>query len=174
MYEGVLRKPVLCVLALLSGCALIGYELASGSDPSSSHDGGSAGASSGGAPGTGGDSGGGGGGDDSDSDGGSDPNPDGGLLTDRCPNLPDGTRCNVGRFCRLDQRCSRGVCMGGAARDCTHLDAACVRGVCIESTNTCERKAVADGSECGFERSCYEGECRRSQSCEPGPNCDQR
>jgi hypothetical protein len=191
MYAGVIRRLSSCagiapalrggataiggLVVLLSGCALIGYDLAPGSGPSGgaadggadisgagganrAGRGGTGGATSTGMTDGGGDSGSGGSGSGTGGngagDGGAGPDTDGGvtsgdggLASDPCPGAPIGTP------------------------DCSHLDDGCEVGICVAGVG-CDREPVENGTACGPEHLCYRGICRFAETCLPDASCD--
>ncbi len=78
--------------------------------------------------------------------------------------LADGTRCDDGRYCTVDDSCLTGAC-GGVARDCSSLDEPCRLGVCNEDGGRCEAQARLDGTACDdglfctVSETCQRGEC---------------
>lgn len=209
MYDAVLLRLSVCAAVMLSGCALIGYDLSSDSDSDpqagetgngssgrggagADTDGGTSGASAtgggdgggGGLPGWFGGGGGGQGGfgwpwPTAGRDGDAGVTLDAGSadagderLPDPCPELADGTPCDVNGFCKSEQTCFGGVCLGGVERDCSDLDQGCMHGVCVEENRQCMAKPVADGIPCGLGESCHEGVCRLDELCAPDQTCD--
>ena len=69
--------------------------------------------------------------------------------SDQCVPVPvaDGTGCDDGFWCTVDDVCSGGVC-GGTERDCSEADGECQAGVCDEVGQGCQGQAVADGTIC--------------------------
>jgi iron(II)-dependent oxidoreductase len=85
---------------------------------------------------------------------------------DRCSaeNLPDGSGCDDGRWCTVDDACAGGQC-GGAARDCSELDGVCHHGWCDEANLRCavaddeDGAACDDGDPCTMDDACLSGQC---------------
>ena len=71
--------------------------------------------------------------------------PASGLCSD--PAKADGSACDDGRFCTVDDTCTAGVC-GGAARDCSALADPCNDGTCDEDAEQCEQTPKPDGTAC--------------------------
>jgi hypothetical protein len=78
--------------------------------------------------------------------------------------LFDGTPCDDGMFCTVNDSCTGGAC-GGSGRDCSSAGNQCNAGVCNELLDTCEARPVEDGTSCndgmfcnGVE-TCIAGEC---------------
>jgi len=79
--------------------------------------------------------------------------------------LPQGSSCDDGQFCTIDDICDNGTCVGGKQNTCGLDDSPCVAVICYEDTKSCDGTPVNDGSECtptdlcqvnGF---CQIGEC---------------
>jgi len=62
--------------------------------------------------------------------------------------LDDGTACDDGEYCTLNDTCLAGVCTGGAARDCSGEDDQCNDGACNDATDQCEPQPVINGTAC--------------------------
>ena len=61
--------------------------------------------------------------------------------------LADGTNCNDGNFCSVEDHCAAGQC-SGAVRDCATSGDPCNRGVCNEEQDACIGEPIEDGSLC--------------------------
>jgi len=57
---------------------------------------------------------------------------------------PDGTVCDDGLYCTVNDACTGGVC-GGAPRDCSALSDQCNVGVCDEANDVCVAQPKPDG-----------------------------
>ncbi len=96
----------------------------------------------------------------------------GGCTTDP---RPSGTSCEDGDPCTVDDACDgSGVCVEGAARDCSHLDAACLEGVCRSSAGGCVEAPKPEGTSCGEERSCTDGTVDLADRCNASGRCEDR
>lgn len=79
--------------------------------------------------------------------------------------IADGTSCDDGLFCTVDDICTGEVC-GGSDRDCSEEVAACGEGFCDEQIKACQVRPVADGTECpgviacATNPTCQDGDCR--------------
>jgi len=63
-------------------------------------------------------------------------------------NVSNGTSCEDGLFCTVDDSCVDGVCMGGGANDCGMTPADCDDVVCDESSKGCSTTPKANGAPC--------------------------
>jgi hypothetical protein len=79
------------------------------------------------------------------------------------PNKTDGTTCDDGNACTLDDTCQAGVCKGGAPLNCMAADQCHAAGVCDPSTGLCSNPAKADGASCNDGNA-----CTQSDSCQAG------
>jgi len=61
---------------------------------------------------------------------------------------PNGTLCNDGKYCTVNESCTAGVCGGGVPRDCSYLNTTCTVGKCSETYNLCYGDAVPNGTSC--------------------------
>ncbi|MBT6175671.1 MAG: hypothetical protein HOI23_00390 [Deltaproteobacteria bacterium] len=82
------------------------------------------------------------------------------ALSGLCEPQPasDGTVCDDGSFCSVADACVAGVCTAGEDRDCSALNDSCNEGVCLESTQSCESRALADNTVCDDGRFCTVGD----------------
>ncbi len=96
---------------------------------------------------------------------------------------PDGTSCDDGLFCNVNETCQAGVCTGGFAYYCDDLNT-CTADSCNEETDSCEYSPVTDGTSCndgqfctiddvctsgvcgGTERDCSDGVACTADSCD--------
>jgi hypothetical protein len=82
--------------------------------------------------------------------------------------VDDGVLCDDELFCTVDDACREGVC-SGAPRDCSEAGDECNDGVCHEETDSCEKEAIEDhtecddGDRCTSRDHCQDGECRGQQ-----------
>jgi subtilisin-like proprotein convertase family protein len=83
-------------------------------------------------------------------------------------NLDNGTVCDDGAYCTMDDVCSDGVCGGSTARDCNDGNA-CTSNVCNETVDSCENLPVVDGTPCDDGQFCTVDDVCTAGSC-VGPN----
>ena len=62
--------------------------------------------------------------------------------------VADGTVCDDGLYCTVDDECTGGVCTSGTPRDCSGAGDQCTNGVCDEGLGACVAEPVADGTVC--------------------------
>ncbi len=101
-------------------------------------------------------------------------------ATGSCSNAakPDGTACDDGAFCTVDDTCQAGVCQG-TARDCSGSGGACADAVCDEAATACVARpypndtACDDGDRCTRSDRCQAGVCVGSDpvTCTPADQC---
>ena len=78
---------------------------------------------------------------------------------DTCSTQPanEGGSCDDGNFCTVGDTCQSGVCVGGAARDCSD-GVACTVDACNETSDQCTHQtnnaACSDGSFCDGVETC--------------------
>ncbi|MBI4716398.1 MAG: hypothetical protein HY763_01205 [Planctomycetes bacterium] len=87
------------------------------------------------------------------------------------PAKPNGTTCDDGLFCTVNETCTSGVCGGGVPRSCGDAFP-CTADSCDETANQCSH--VPDDRYCDDFQYCNGVEvCSVSQGCVPGtpPNC---
>lgn len=87
---------------------------------------------------------------------------------EQCVTVPlsNGTACEDGFFCTVDDYCALGQCMSGASRDCSVFTNQCNVGACNEHAQICEALHVQNGSPCiGSERP---GLCTIGDTCQCG------
>jgi hypothetical protein len=90
----------------------------------------------------------------------------------------DGAFCDDDLYCRVNEVCTSGACLG-QDRDCSHLDDICQVGVCNEGTDTCEQVAAPNGTACAddlfctVDEDCLNGACAGSspRDCSDGDDC---
>jgi hypothetical protein len=183
MYASGSWKLWLCPL-VLSGCALIGYDLGA-SGPSGSQDDagisaaspprGAAGGSAGGTAVAGSPSAGAGGTEGRDGgprrDGAApDAAHDAGPPDDACEGRQEGDSCDDGLYCVHSEVCRSGACVG-IAKDCSSLADACHIGLCDEDADRCYAKPWPDGTSCGVGGICLSGACSVVQRCPADGSC---
>ncbi|MGM0557096.1 MAG: MopE-related protein [Myxococcota bacterium] len=79
--------------------------------------------------------------------------------------VPDGTSCDDGSFCTIDDSCQAGTCSPGLPRDCSSAGDQCNEGTCDENLNRCTAQPVADGTSCDDNRFCTISDVCTSGSC---------
>jgi hypothetical protein len=79
-----------------------------------------------------------------------------------CEDMANGTACDDGDSCSLDDTCQGGVCVGGTNKTCDSENP-CVIGACDTTSGECTFEELEDGSACAiacFDASaCLEGSC---------------
>jgi len=60
----------------------------------------------------------------------------------------DGTPCDDGVFCTIDDACSAGICEGGPPNDCGMTPPQCTEVVCDEQSQTCTTAPAQNGAPC--------------------------
>ena len=83
-----------------------------------------------------------------------------------CVAVTDGTACNAGDLCTINDSCQAGVCVAGPRRVCPINPNQCKQNVCNAQTGNCEAKnkdpftPCNDGNPCTTQDACnFEGEC---------------
>lgn len=71
----------------------------------------------------------------------------------KCVPVADGSECDDGKHCTVDDRCQKGECIGGSARDCSGFDTECGKGQCSEEKGGCYTDAPDD--VCVIDGICY-------------------
>lgn len=71
----------------------------------------------------------------------------------------DGTFCNDGNACTLAGACQNGSCNVGAPLVCVASDACHLAGQCDPASGVCSDPQAPDGTPCGFNGQCMNGEC---------------
>jgi len=72
------------------------------------------------------------------------------VSTGQCEIVPDadGTPCDDGQFCTVDDACLAGVCESGPQNDCGITPEACQTITCDENAQTCTPVAAQNGDPC--------------------------
>jgi len=60
----------------------------------------------------------------------------------------DGTSCEDGLFCTINDTCASGVCTGGGDNDCGMSPPQCSSIICNESSQSCSTQAAQNGASC--------------------------
>ena len=81
---------------------------------------------------------------------------------------PDGTTCDDGMFCTVNDTCTNGAC-GGGMRNCASAGGECQTGVCDEASDACVGQPASDGSACPDSLFCTQNEVCLSGSCTRAP-----
>jgi hypothetical protein len=72
----------------------------------------------------------------------------------------DGTLCDDGKFCTVDDFCDQGACVGGAQNDCGAGHDPCSSVICYEDTQSCSSTPADDGTACTASGKCVvDGMC---------------
>jgi len=80
----------------------------------------------------------------------------------------NGTSCNDGNLCTINDTCQAGACTAGSAITCSPLDQCHVAGVCNPSTGTCSNPNKADGSACNDGNACTQTDTCQAGVCVGG------
>ena len=92
---------------------------------------------------------------------------------------PDGTPCEDGNPCTLDDACDGGICVLGHLNDCAELTTSCTLGQCLFSDGSCvampknEGGACVNVDPCAAAAVCAQGACETSAEidCDDGDGC---
>lgn len=86
---------------------------------------------------------------------------------DQCESQPkpDGTACDDGLYCNMDEDCQAGVCSGGLARDCSYLDDTCNQGICNDGVDECQADPINEGQVCNDGEYCTVGDVCQAGVC---------
>ena len=79
--------------------------------------------------------------------------------------LPDGTTCDDGAYCTVNDACVAGACTAGGPRQCGAAGGSCRDGVCDEATKSCTGDPVADGTPCDDDQYCTTGDACVAGTC---------
>ncbi len=79
----------------------------------------------------------------------------------------DGTPCDDGQFCTVDDVCADGVCVGGGPNDCDDGND-CTADSCNEGADSCKSMKVANGSPCEDGNLCTLNDTCSMGECEAG------
>jgi hypothetical protein len=71
-------------------------------------------------------------------------------------------------LCTINKTCAAGVCVGGVAKNCSHLTMGCDLGVCDTTTGQCTTQTVMDGQSCDDLDACTTGEICTTGNCGGG------
>ncbi|MEM1032230.1 MAG: hypothetical protein AAGN82_17915 [Myxococcota bacterium] len=82
----------------------------------------------------------------------------------------DGTACDDGLFCTVDDTCQAGVCTGGPANDCGMSPPECTEIVCDETAQSCTQQSAGEGTACTPADLCEVGGTCQSGQCVGTPN----
>jgi hypothetical protein len=103
-------------------------------------------------------------------------------ATHACVHVPlaDGTRCEDGNACTINDVCQGGLCFSGPFKTCSALDQCHVAGVCAPRTGECTNPNANnnircdDGLKCTSGDQCIDGVCTGSPlPCPDGFACDE-
>lgn len=86
-----------------------------------------------------------------------------------CQSMPanDGSKCDDGLFCTVDDACKGGVC-SGAPNMCAAPGDVCMIGTCNEGQNTCQAVPGNDGAQCNDQSACTMNETCSNGLCGGG------
>ncbi len=91
-------------------------------------------------------------------------NPDG--FTCDSQFKPEGTTCEDGLFCTVDDACDGGGwCTGGGANPCDEVSDTCNSGVCDDDADACLPEPVSNGTTCNDGDSCTMGDSCQNGVC---------
>lgn len=102
------------------------------------------------------------------------------MTTGLCsnPTAPDGTDCDDGDLCTINDSCTNGSCGGGSPVTCTPIDECHVAGTCNPANGQCSNPNAPNGTPCSNNGTCQGGTCvPREPACgngvvETGEQCD--
>jgi hypothetical protein len=86
-----------------------------------------------------------------------------GNPIDTCIVIPaeDGTTCDDGKFCTVNDFCDKGVCIGGPQNNCGTSPGSCSSVICYEDTQSCSMTPADDGTACTPTNLCeLDGVCK--------------
>ncbi|MFX1286455.1 MAG: PKD domain-containing protein [Promethearchaeota archaeon] len=95
-------------------------------------------------------------------------------VSDQCVASPktDGTSCDDGQFCTINDVCRAGICVFGTPVDCTYLEDECNIGICDEVSDQCVTSPKADGTSCDDGNVCTTGDTCSAGVCTGGTPLD--
>lgn len=79
-------------------------------------------------------------------------------------NKNNGTPCNDGKYCTVNDACAAGSCKG-AARDCASTAPVCTSGACNEAQKGCVFTGLPDGTACDDKQPCTQAEACKGKVC---------
>ena len=93
---------------------------------------------------------------------------------DACVNVPtvDGTVCDDGNLCTVNDSCQAGTCASGSLRDCSGASDSCNDGVCDPSSGACITQPAREGQSCEDGLFCTVGDTCSAGSCQGGGSRD--
>jgi hypothetical protein len=93
----------------------------------------------------------------------------GGLC--QTSSVVDGSTCDDGLYCTVQDSCTGGVC-GGGVRDCSAMSGPCTSGLCDDVGDACIAMQLGDGTPCDDGLYCSENDQCSSGACTGSPrNC---
>lgn len=99
------------------------------------------------------------------------------LTTNTCVSTPvaDGTSCDDGDACTLDDGCQAGTCVPGSVKDCSGESDLCNDGVCRAADGVCIKQPKSNGTSCNADNdNCTVGDSCQNGVCTPGAGLDCR
>jgi len=86
--------------------------------------------------------------------------------------LPEGTGCDDGLYCTVDDSCDGdGTCIANS-RDCSGMSDQCNNGLCIENDAACVAQPNNEGQDCEDGDPCSQGETCQQGLCSGGQTID--
>ena len=95
------------------------------------------------------------------------------VVLDTCVAIPveDGSACEDGLFCSVDDHCDAGHCEAGAERDCSALAGECAGALCDPEASACVLDPWAAGIPCGDGPVCEDGVYYMEPVCDGQGGC---
>ncbi|MEM1031459.1 MAG: hypothetical protein AAGN82_14010 [Myxococcota bacterium] len=84
----------------------------------------------------------------------------------------DGTACDDGLFCTLDDSCQAGICTGARPNDCGATASECEVITCDEASQSCGTETLPDGAACTPTNLCQTGGACVGGACSGGVPTD--
>jgi hypothetical protein len=91
--------------------------------------------------------------------------PDTGLCSN--PAKSNGTPCDDGNLCTVNDTCQAGICTPGAPKNCDDNNE-CTADTCDQATGSCVHTPLP-GQPCNQSNKCRTDVCNASGQCQPGP-----
>ncbi len=90
--------------------------------------------------------------------------------------VQNGSPCDDGEFCTVDDGCTDGACTAGQPRDCSDAGAPCAPGECDEAANECVANNAGGAEACDDDNPCTQDICDPAEGCDykklTGTPCD--
>jgi hypothetical protein len=81
---------------------------------------------------------------------------------------PNGTPCEDGNLCTLNDTCQNGTCRAGSPRTCPTSTDPCKVNVCVPATGNCVAQNAPNGTPCNDNNLCTTGEACQNGTCQGG------